>query len=84
MEFCDIVLQARNLSISAHRLVLAGSSQYFRENTTTKDKELVLPLDLEPDAVKLMVDYFYSGVLVVNLDNTEDLLHAASAMKVSH
>lgn len=84
MELCDIVLRAGNLSFSAHQLVLAASSQYFRENATATNTELVLPLDLKADAVKLILDYFYSGILAITLDNAEDLLHVASTMKVSY
>ena len=82
-ELCDIVLRAGNVSFSAHLLVIAASSQYFRDKAADKTKELILSLDLKADSVKLMIDYFYSGILAVNLDNAEDLLHAACTMKVS-
>ncbi|EDO30204.1 predicted protein [Nematostella vectensis] len=88
-EHCDITLKAGNLVLSAHRVVLAALSPYFRElllptNNEKAEKEYVMPDSLKPGAVVAMLEFFYSGTLQINLKSIEDLLAAASTMKVSH
>ena len=88
MELCDVTLTVGNVSFSAHRLVLAGNSPYFRnifvaENADSHHQEVTLPSNFRGDTLRTVLDYFYSGTLSINqLEDCEDLLSLASLLQV--
>lgn len=87
MELCDVTLRVGNVTFSAHRLVLAGNSPYFRnifvsENTDARCQEVILPSTFRDDTVRSILDYFYTGNLAINQDDCEDLLSMASFLQV--
>lgn len=87
MELCDVTLKVGNVTFAAHRLILAGNSPYIRnifasENSGTLQQEIALPSIFREDTVRLILDYFYSGNLVINTDNCEELLSLASLLQV--
>ena len=89
MELCDITLTAGNVSFSAHRLILAGNSPYFRnmfvsENADSRQEEVVLPSNCRGDTLRAILDYFYSGKLSINQEDCEDLLSLASLLQVCY
>lgn len=89
MELCDITLTAGNVSFSAHRLILAGNSPYFRnmfvsENADSRQQEVVLPSNCRGDTLRKVLDYFYSGKLSINQEDCEDLLSLASLLQVCY
>jgi len=89
MELCDVTLTVGNVSFSAHRLVLAGNSPYFRkifvsENADTRPQEVNLPSNFRGDTLRTILDYFYSGKLSVNHEDCEDLLSLASLLQVCY
>ena len=89
MELCDITLTAGNVSFSAHRLILAGNSPYFRnmfvsENADSRQQEVVLPSNCRGDSLRMILDYFYSGKLSINQEYCEDLLSLASLLQVCY
>ena len=87
MELCDVSLKAANVTFSAHRLVLAGNSPYFRNlflarNSETRDQEVVLPDNFRSETVRLMLEYFYTGKLRFNEEDCEELLSLACMLQV--
>lgn len=87
MELCDVTLKAANVTFSAHRIVLAGNSPYFRnifvsENSETCNQELILPNNVRCETVRLMLEYFYTGKLHVSEEDCEDILSLASLLQV--
>ena len=87
MELCDITLTVGNLTFSAHRLVLAGNSPYFRnlfkaDNAMAESKDLLLLNDFQSEAVRSVLEYFYSGKLCVKLEDTEELLSLSCLLQV--
>ena len=88
MELCDVTLRVGNVTFSAHRLILAGNSPYFRNVFLSKklgatDKqEIVLPSNFRDDTVRFMLDYFYSGNLTIRQEDCEDLLSLACLLQV--
>lgn len=89
MELCDITLTVGNVSFSAHRLILAGNSPYFRkmfvsENADSRQQEVFLPSNCRGDTLRKILDYFYSGKLSINQEDCEDLLSLASLLQVCY
>lgn len=89
MELCDVTLTVGNVSFSAHRLVLAGNSPYFRnifvsEDADSRPQEVNLPSNFRGDTLRTILDYFYSGKLCVNHEDCEDLLSLASLLQVCY
>lgn len=88
MELCDVTLRVSNVTFSAHRLVLAGNSPYFRniflskKATDTDKQEVILPSNFRDDTVRSILDYFYSGNLTISQEDCEDFLSLASLLQV--
>ncbi|XP_028512851.1 kelch-like protein 18 [Exaiptasia diaphana] len=84
-ELCDITLKIGNLKFTAHKVVLAASSSFFRQKFSSQDEvgsyEMSLPDFLKPDAMAAMLDYLYTGYLRINTENMEDLLAVACFIK---
>ncbi|KXJ17728.1 Kelch-like protein 12 [Exaiptasia diaphana] len=80
--FCDVVLEVDGQSFPAHRCVLAVNSQFFYTLFTSgmrdsKEKHVNLR-SLNGLAVSAILDFFYTRDIVVDNDNAEELLEAAS------
>ena len=87
LQLCDVTLKVENLTFSAHRLVLAGNSPYFRnifvsENSQTRDQEVVLPNKFRCETVRSMLEYFYTGKLCVSEDHCGEILSLACLLQV--
>ena len=88
MELCDVTLRVGNVTFSAHRLVLAAISPYFRNiflskrATDTEKQEVILPSSFRDDTVRSILDYFYCGSLAISREDCEDLLSLASLFQV--
>lgn len=89
MELCDVTLTVGNVSFSAHRLVLAGNSPYFRksfisENADSRHQEVILPNNFRGDTLRSILDYFYTGKVSINHEDCEDFLSLASHLQVCY
>ena len=89
MELCDVSLKVGNVTFSAHRLILAASSSYFRsifsaENSETSSQEIALPNKFRNETVRLMLEYFYSGKLRVSEEDCEEMLSLAYMLQVRY
>lgn len=71
--------------ISAQRIVLTASSKYFRAMFTSGMKESEkkeIPLEnVSGEALRLIIQYCYTGEIEINVDNVEMLLPAASHLE---
>ena len=84
-EFIDIYLKVGEEVFSAHRIVLAASSDYFhamfahgmKESNQLKDESI------SAAALKIVLDSIYSGDLQVNDENVLDVLVAADHLQVT-
>ena len=78
----DVVLVVQDEKISAHKLVLAASSSYFRSmfagDMLESRSSLVELKDVEPEAMKLLVDFSYSSQLEITTDNVLSVIAASS------
>ncbi|KAE8584557.1 hypothetical protein XENTR_v10021014 [Xenopus tropicalis] len=86
-QLCDVLLIAGNLKIPAHRLVLSAVSDYFAAmftNDVREAKEEEIKIEgVDPDALKALVHYAYTGVLELKEDTIESLLAAACLLQLS-
>lgn len=82
---CDVVLVAGNIEISAHKVVLASCSRYFYamfagEMVESRRDRIEIKEIVEPESLRLLVDFVYTGHLEINSRNTQSLLSAAALL----
>ena len=88
-EFIDVHLKVGEEVFSAHRIVLAASSDYFHAMFTHEMKESnqeVVELkdeSISAATLKIVLDSIYSGDLQVNDENVLDVLVAADHLQVT-
>ena len=88
--FCDVILEVEghrhNNSLPAHRNILAANSRFFysmfnsgmRDST---DKRLTLKI-LSNSAMNTILEYFYTGIITISMENVEELLEASSFLLI--
>ncbi|XP_053155442.1 calicin [Hemicordylus capensis] len=83
-EFCDVALSVDQKVFYAHLNVLAAVSSHIRNliasNDMKTDDELYIIIDnkfLSPALVEQLLEYFYTGKVVISEKNVEDLLKGA-------
>ena len=80
-KLCDVTLVVGNDVISAHRCVLAASSEYFRALFLGECGNSSLSVchmgACEYRALGHVVDYIYSGSISITLQNVDGILQAA-------
>lgn len=83
---CDVTLTAGNVVLSAHKVVLASCSLYFRAMFTSKLTESTADkIDLrllDGKALSSLVDFMYSSELSITEDNVQTLLTAANILQM--
>ena len=88
-EFIDVYLKVREEVFSAHRIVLAASSDYFHamfaHGMKESNQEVIELKDesISAAALKIVLDSIYSGDLQVNDENIFDVLVAADHLQVT-
>ena len=88
-EFIDVYLKVREEVFSAHRIVLAASSDYFHamfaHGMKESNQEVIELKDesISAAALKIVLDSIYSGDLQVNDENVLDVLVAADHLQVT-
>nr|CAI5856197.1 unnamed protein product [Callosobruchus analis] len=85
-QLCDITLKVGLEKFRAHKVVLASVSPYFFAMFNGDMKEHALPEvelhDLDPTAIDLLVEYAYSGQIVITTDNVQVLLPASGLLQM--
>jgi len=88
-EFIDVHLQVGEELFPAHRLVLAANSDYFHAMFTygmKESKQEVIELkdeNISAEALKIVLDFIYSGDLHVNNENVFEALLVADYLQVT-
>ena len=88
-EFIDVHLKVGEEVFSAHRIVLAASSDYFHAMFTHEMKESNQEVvehkneSISAATLKIVLDSIYSGDLQVNDENVLDVLVAADHLQVT-
>lgn len=78
----DFTIYVGDDHIRAHKLILAACSDYFKAmfaNNTTEDCEGRVDLkNVEPQTIRAIIDFYYSGQIEITEENFYSLLMAAS------
>ncbi|XP_006634958.1 actin-binding protein IPP [Lepisosteus oculatus] len=86
-DFCDVQLQVGGRGFSVHRLVLAASSPYFSAlfagGMREANRDFVQILGVEADAFEILLEFIYTGMINVNVDNVQELIVAADMLQLS-
>ncbi|XP_016658234.1 kelch-like protein 2 [Acyrthosiphon pisum] len=85
-NFCDIKLETgENNVIFAHKVVLASASPYFYAmftNFSERNSELVVLKQIDSTALQLLVNFIYSGEIMITEKNIQVLLPAADFLQL--
>jgi hypothetical protein len=86
-KLCDVVLRAGGREIPTHRAVLSACSSYFLAMFTHEllesGQEVVEIKDMDPDILSSLVDFAYTGLITVTVENVQEVLSAASLLQIS-
>ncbi|KAL4084260.1 hypothetical protein QTP88_028085 [Uroleucon formosanum] len=85
-DLCDIRLETNDGTILlCHKNVLMAESPYFREmfgNFYQRNKDLVKIREFSSSVLRLLVDYIYSGQIIITRENVQVLLPAANILQL--
>ncbi|XP_003245270.1 ring canal kelch homolog [Acyrthosiphon pisum] len=83
---CDIRLETNDGAIVVgHKNVLMAASPYFREiftNSDERNKGVVKISEFNSAVLRLLVDYIYSGQIIITKENVKLLLQAANILQI--
>ncbi|XP_076332123.1 kelch-like protein 17 isoform X1 [Tachypleus tridentatus] len=86
-QLCDVTLNVGEQSISAHKVVLSACSAYFHAmfNSGMAEKNLatITLHEIDSCALSSLVEFAYTGEVLITEDNVQSLLPAASLLQVS-
>ncbi|XP_026872563.2 kelch-like protein 4 isoform X3 [Electrophorus electricus] len=86
-QLCDVLLIAGDHKIPAHRLVLSAVSDYFAAmftNDVREAKQEEIKIEgVDPEALKSLVHFAYTGVLELKEETIESLLATACLLQLS-
>ncbi|CAB1326478.1 unnamed protein product [Coregonus sp. 'balchen'] len=86
-DFCDVRLRLEGRVFSVHKLVLAASSPYFSAlfsgGMSEADKEEVQILGVEAPVFEVLLEFIYTGMINVTVENMQELMVAADMLQLS-
>ncbi|XP_076147574.1 zinc finger and BTB domain-containing protein 45 isoform X1 [Alosa pseudoharengus] len=80
--FCDVTVRIHDASLRAHACVLAAGSPFFQDKLLLGHSEISVPPLVPAETVKQLVDFLYSGSLVVLQSQALCILTAASILQI--
>ncbi|BES87453.1 kelch-like [Nesidiocoris tenuis] len=85
-QMTDISLKVGETNINAHKVVLASTSPYFyamfNDDMAERASREVELHEVDVTALKLLVDYAYTGGILITEDNVQVLLPASSLLQI--
>lgn len=77
-QLCDIQFMVEGEQISAHKIILAIHSDYFKNMFTGKFKDSKLleikHIEITPNSLKLLIQFIYTSQLTINESNVEVII----------
>ncbi|KAF3694238.1 Kelch-like protein 10 [Channa argus] len=84
-KLCDAIVKAEDVEFQIHKIILCNCSPYFRALFTcwsTEDRKVFNVSNLSPLMMELIIQFAYTGSVMVTEDNVQDLLLAANMLNV--
>ncbi|XP_067466765.1 kelch-like protein 10 [Thunnus thynnus] len=81
-KLCDVVVSVDNVEFKAHKIILCGCSSYFRNLFCSKPSTVYSFSSVSPNIWSLILEYAYTGSLVVTEENVLELLAAANRFTI--
>lgn len=81
-HFCDVTVRIREATLRAHRCVLAAGSPFFHDKLLLGHSAIEVPPVVPSGAVRQLVEFMYSGCLVVAQSEALQILTAASILQI--
>ena len=84
-DFCDITLVSEdNIKIEAHKVILAASSNLFRDilGHNSHPNPLIYMRGIKDDHLAAAVDFIYHGQTSINEENINDFLQVAGELQL--
>ena len=83
---CDVTLVAEDVSVQAHKMVLASCSSYFYamfKSFEESQQDRILLQGISGEALQLLIDFVYTSEIAVTEDNVQTLLPAANLLQLT-
>uniref|UniRef100_A0A8D0GJQ2 Zinc finger and BTB domain containing 45 n=1 Tax=Sphenodon punctatus TaxID=8508 RepID=A0A8D0GJQ2_SPHPU len=81
-HFCDVTIHIQEATLRAHRCVLAAGSPFFHDKLLLGYSEIEVPPVVPSQVVRQLVEFMYSGSLVVAQSEALQILTAASILQI--
>ncbi|XP_025834257.1 kelch-like protein 17 [Agrilus planipennis] len=85
-QLCDVTLNIGVESVRAHKVVLAAVSPYFfamfNGDMVEQTRTDIVLHDMDATAVELLIEYAYTGKVIITPDNVQVLLPASSILQI--
>ncbi|XP_056274326.1 kelch-like protein 10 [Pseudoliparis swirei] len=84
-QFCDAVINVENVTFDVHRVILCECSEYFIAlfgRWCPPGKKVFIIPGVSPDAMRLIIEFAYTGSVSVTEENVRELLLAADQLNV--
>ncbi|XP_074873891.1 zinc finger and BTB domain-containing protein 45 [Carettochelys insculpta] len=81
-HFCDVTVHIHEATLRAHRCVLAAGSPFFHDKLLLGYSEIEVPAVVPSQVVQQLVEFMYSGSLVVAQSEALQILTAASILQI--
>ncbi|KYO43766.1 zinc finger and BTB domain-containing protein 45 [Alligator mississippiensis] len=81
-HFCDVTVHIHEATLRAHRCVLAAGSPFFHDKLLLGYSEIEVPPVVPSQVVQQLVEFMYSGSLVVAQSEALQILTAASILQI--
>ncbi|XP_049456957.1 kelch-like protein 10 [Epinephelus fuscoguttatus] len=80
-KLCDAVIRVDGVDFNVHMVILCSCSSYFRDlfrgKTSTSEQQVYTFSQVSPTTMSLILDYAYTGLVVVTEENVLELLAGA-------
>lgn len=86
VQLCDVTLSVGDEMINCHKVILASVSPYFfamfNEDMLERNMDVISLHDIDPDSLKRLIDYAYTGEITITEENVQVLLPASSLLQI--
>ncbi|CAF3894793.1 unnamed protein product [Rotaria sordida] len=87
-ELCDFCIDINDKHLYCHKFLLIATSDYFKAMfnghmcESQSDHVELKGFERSSNGVELMINFCYTGSLLITFDNIDDLLHAATHLQI--